>query len=130
MALMQKAAEQGHAYAMNSLGCAHFQRNEFELAVRWFTKGAEAGLPDAMLNLGQLLNAGKGVAAPDLKAAAGWYRLAADTDTGEFSAPCTVSAVGKAAQKLCTMYTLGLGRARHIMPASSCLLILDPRSLG
>ena len=79
MALMKQAAEQGHAYAMNRLGCAYFTRKEFELAVGWFTKGAEAGLPDAMLNLGQLLNAGKGAAAPDLPAAAGWYRLAADT---------------------------------------------------
>jgi TPR repeat protein len=69
-ALMEKAAAQGHAYAMQTLGCIHVVRKEHEQAVEWFTKGAEAGLPRAMCNLGSLLDTGKGVAAPDHPAAA------------------------------------------------------------
>ena len=91
---------------MNGLGCAHFKSKEFELAVWWFAKGAEAGLPTAMHNFGTLLDAGEGVASPDCQAAAGWYRLAAD------------AGVGKAAQKPCAMYTLGRGRAWQIMHRS------------
>ena len=74
MALMEKAAGQGHAYAMNTLGSIHHVRKEYEHAVAWFTKGAEAGLPGAMHNLGVCLDAGVGVAAPDYSAAVGWYK--------------------------------------------------------
>jgi TPR repeat protein len=48
MALMEKAAGQGHAYAMEMLGCVHRERNEHEQAMGWFTMAAEAGLPKAM----------------------------------------------------------------------------------
>ena len=112
---MEKAAGQGHAYAMYVLGCIHRERKEYEQAVAWFTKGAEAGLPRAMFNLGVCIAQGEGVAAPDYPAAAGWYKSAADA--GE----------GKAANNLCTMYTVGRGWARHIIPASSFLHIVDPR---
>jgi len=67
MALVEKAAGQGHAYAMCELGSIHTARREFEQAVKWFTKGAEAGLPDAiskipsaMYNLGSSLTEGGG----------------------------------------------------------------------
>jgi TPR repeat protein len=53
MALLEKAAGQGHAYAMQALGCIHLARNANEQALTWFTKGAEAGLPKAMFNAGQ-----------------------------------------------------------------------------
>jgi TPR repeat protein len=52
MALLEKAAGQGHAYAMDVLGTVQHARKEHEQAVAWFTKGAEAGLPQAMFNLG------------------------------------------------------------------------------
>jgi TPR repeat protein len=74
MALLEKAVGQGHAYAMDTLGCIHAVRNEHELAVQWYTKAAEAGLPKAMFELGNKLHQGLGVAAPDYPAAAGWYR--------------------------------------------------------
>jgi hypothetical protein len=74
MALLEKAARQGHAYAMCELGGIHHERKEYEQAVGWFTKGAEAGLPRAMHNLATLLDMGDGVAAPDYPAAAGWYK--------------------------------------------------------
>jgi len=94
---LEKAAGQGHAYATDTLGCIHRERKEYEQAVRWFTKAAEAGLPQAMFNLGALLDEGPGVAAPDYPAAAGWYRRAAD------------AGVGEAANNLSGMYTFGRG---------------------
>ena len=72
MALLEKAAGQGHAYAMDVLGGIYYQREEHEQAVGWTTKGAEAGLPEAMFDLGICLDMGEGVAAPDYPAAADW----------------------------------------------------------
>ena len=105
MALMEKAAGQGHAYAMEKLGRIHHVRNEHEQAAEWFTKGAEAGLPRAMFALGASLEGMEGVAAPDYPAAAVWYRRAADLGDG------------MAANNLSSMYTFGRG-AWQIMPAT------------
>jgi len=99
VALLEKAAGQGHVYAMQTLGSIHDVRKEYEQAVAWFTKGAEAGLPISMFNLGTFLDRGLGVAAPDCPAAAEWYRRAADAGDAE------------AAVNLSNMYTLGRGRA-------------------
>ena len=99
MALLEKAAGQGHAYAMHALGSIHSARQEYEHAVEWSTKGAEAGLPKAMFDLGWLLDSGKGMAAPDYPAAVDWYRRAADAGHGV------------AARNLSSMYQLGRGRA-------------------
>ena len=82
VALLEKAAGQGHVYAMHTLGSVHFERKEHEQAVAWFTKAAEAGLPEAMFDLGCCLNMGEGVAAPDPLAAMDWYRRAADAGHG------------------------------------------------
>ena len=98
MALLEKAAGQGHVYAMEALRGIHDERKEYEEAVKWATKGAEAGLPKARFYLGVLLDFGKGMAAPDHPAAAAWYRLAAD------------AGVGGAAQNLANMYSVGRGR--------------------
>jgi TPR repeat protein len=70
MVHLEKAAGQGHAYAMTALGDIHNERTEHERAVQWYTKGAEAGLPRAMFSLGWHLDEGKGVPAPDYPAAA------------------------------------------------------------
>jgi len=113
MALLEKAAGQGHAYAMETLGGIHYEREEHEQAVAWFTKSAEAGLPKAMFNLGACLDKGEGVAAPDYPAAAGWYRRAAEARHGD------------AAANLSRMYSVGRGWAWPIMPAW-----LDPRVLS
>jgi TPR repeat protein len=56
VALLEKAAGQGHVYAMASLGGFHNERKEYVLAVEWHTKAAEAGLPAAMFNLGGCLH--------------------------------------------------------------------------
>jgi len=107
MALLEQAAGQGHAYAMYAMGCIHSTWKEHALAVQWFTKGAEAGLPDAQFNLGCRLEKAKGVAAPDYPAAADWYRRAAE------------AGVGEVAGNLVSMYAVGRGRVWQIMPATS-----------
>jgi TPR repeat protein len=56
MALLEKAAGQGHVYAMIRLGSVHRERNEYEQAMKWATKGADAGLPQAMCVLGRGLH--------------------------------------------------------------------------
>jgi hypothetical protein len=106
MALLEKAAGQGHACATQELGNIHNDWKEYEQAVEWYTKGAEAGLPASKFNLACCLDAGWGVAAPDYPAAADWYRRAAD------------SGKGAAAVNLSEMYTVGRGRVRQIMSAT------------
>ena len=114
-ALLEQAAGQGHAYAMDALGCIHRERGEYEQAVAWVLKGAEAGLPRAMFDLGCSLEEGEGVAAPDHPAAADWFRRAADAGDG------------KAAKNLSHMYTLG----REGVVDNACQpAILDPRFLS
>jgi len=92
---------------MNWLGCIHDQWKEYEQAVEWYTKGAEAGLPEAMFALACSLDAGEGVAAPDYQAAADWYRQAADAGHGA------------ATSNLAEMYPVGRGKVRHTLPATS-----------
>ena len=76
MALLEKAAGQGHVHAMSVLGGIHRVWKEHEQAVAWSTKAAEAGLPEAMFFLGGCLDDGEGVAAPVPPAAMGWRRAA------------------------------------------------------
>jgi len=106
MALLEKAAGQGHAYAMHALGSMHCARKEHERPVEWYTKGAKAGLPQAMFTLGNVLDAGEGMAAPNYPAAADWYRRAADAGHGA------------AAHNLHLMYSVGRGKAWQIVLAS------------
>ena len=73
MALLEQAAGQGHAYAMDVLGSIYSQRDEHEQAMGWCVKAAEAGLPDAMFYLGGMLEEGLHVATLDYPAAADWY---------------------------------------------------------
>jgi len=107
MAWLEAAAGQGHAYAMETLGNIHAVRNEHELAVKWYTVSAEAGLPKAMHSLGCALDKGEGVAAPDYPAAAGWFRRAAEAGNSD------------AATNLSAMYAVGRGRAWQTIHASS-----------
>jgi TPR repeat protein len=95
MALLENAAGRGHAYAMFDLGSIHYQRKEYEQAVEWYTKAAEAGLPKAMFNLAYSLEEGEGVAAPDLPAAVDWFLRAAHAGNAA------------SADNLCIMYSLG-----------------------
>jgi len=106
MALLAKAAGQGHVYAMDALRDIHVNRDEYEQAVKWATMGAEAGLPMAMFELGCHLDQGIGVAA-DYPVASGWFRRAA------------VAGHGGAAVNLCDMYKHGRGWAWQMMPVTS-----------
>jgi TPR repeat protein len=108
LALLEKAAGQGHAYAMYELGGIYRAMKEYEQARKWYTMGAKAGVPRAKFYLGQLLSKGVGVAA-DYPAAADWFRRAADAGDAD------------GAQNLAAMYSIGRGRAGPIMPA--CLII-------
>jgi TPR repeat protein len=117
MALLEKAAGQGHAHAMYAMGSVHVTRQEFEQAVGWFTMGAEAGLPRAMHCLGHALDSGQGVAATDHTAAAGWFRRAANASVGD----------SWSANKLSEMYAVGRGRAWQKTSASSSPHISDAR---
>jgi len=110
VALLEKAAGQGHVYAMHWLADTHRAREEYEQAVEWFTKGAEAGLPKAMFALGCCLHTGEGVSAPVYPAAVDWYRCAAD------------AGVGEAAFHLSNLYAVGRGWAQQMVPAASCAL--------
>jgi len=89
---------------MYELGRIHRERKEYEQVVAWYTKAAEAGLPQAMFGLGVSLDSGRGGAAPDYPAAAVWYRLAADAGHPG------------AAVNLCTMYAVGRGRTWQMIP--------------
>ena len=91
------------ARVRDALGGIHHERKEYELAVEWYTMGAEAGLPKARFNLGLMLDLGEGVAAPDYPAAADWYYAA-------------VAGNASAANNLSQMYNVGRGRAWQIMP--------------
>jgi len=106
VALLEKAAGQGHAYAMITLGDIHDTRKDPEQAVAWYTKSAEAGLPEAMFNLGVFLDSGRGMAVPDHPAAAEWFRSAANAGHGS------------AANNLNVMYSLGRGWAWRIWRAT------------
>jgi TPR repeat protein len=108
MALMEKAAGQGHAFASHALGQIHKKRNEHVQTVEWYTKAAQAGLPDAMFDVGLMLDQGEGMEAPNHPAAADWYKRAAELGNGS------------AANNLGNMYELGRGRACQTMHASSC----------
>ena len=94
---------------MFDLGSLHRERKEhYEQAVGWYMKGAEAGLPKAMYNLGCILGCdGEGVAAADHPAAADRYRRAADAGF----APAAVNLHGH--------YAVGRGTAGQIVPVTS-----------
>jgi len=68
------------------LGNMH-DKKENEQALKWYTKGAEAGLPKAMHNYAVYVHEGRCAAAPDYPAAADWYRRAADAGDAESAEP-------------------------------------------
>ncbi|MRH87619.1 tetratricopeptide repeat protein [Nocardia sp. SYP-A9097] len=70
----RKAADTGHAYAMNGLGFLLEQRGDLTEAEGWYRKAADTGHARAMNNLGFLLKR-RG----ELVEAETWYRKGADT---------------------------------------------------
>ena len=79
MLLVERAATQGHAHAMQWLGQIHEKKEEYEHAVVWYTRAAEAGLPMANHRLGCCNQSGaNGAAAPDYPAAVRWFTKGAE----------------------------------------------------
>jgi TPR repeat protein len=79
--LYRKAADAGHAPAMNNLGNMYASGRGVEKddgeAARWYRKAADAGDAVAMNNLGNMYANGRGVEKDDGEAAR-WYRKSAD----------------------------------------------------
>lgn len=74
---ISRAAAQGHARALYSLGNLHRRRGETVEAIRYFRQSAEKGIRSAQYNLGVMYATGDGVEkAPE--EAIKWYRQAAE----------------------------------------------------
>jgi TPR repeat protein len=85
----RKAAEQGHATALNELGNMYYHgrgvpQNDSE-AVKWYRKAAEQGNAMAQYDLGWMYQNGRGVPQNDSEAAK-WYRKAAEQGDAEAQA--------------------------------------------
>jgi len=52
MALLEKAAGQGHAHAMFTVAGVHKVRNDHEQAVEWFTKAGRCRLNPVFPSMG------------------------------------------------------------------------------
>jgi len=105
VALLEKVAGQGHAYAKHTLGCFHDKREEYEQAAAWYTRAPRRGrVAESDVQPRVCLDAGQGVAAADYPAVADWYTRAANA--------------GDAASAV-NLCTVGRGRAWQIMPATS-----------
>ena len=78
---IKAAAEAGHIFAQTNLGVMYVNGNgvpqDYEQAVKWFTKAAEQGDAFSQANLGVMYVNGNGVA-QDYKLAAKWYKKAAE----------------------------------------------------
>lgn len=78
----RKAAENGHALAMNNLGNAYKSGEgvpkDYQKAIYWYKKAAEKDRSAAMLNLGYVYQAGGVGLSKDLNEAVFWFRKAAD----------------------------------------------------
>ena len=77
----RKAADAGHAVAMNNIGVLYHNgwgvSQDYTEAMRWYRKAADAGIDTAMYNIGWLYHKGLGVS-QDYTEAKKWYRKAAD----------------------------------------------------
>ena len=78
---LQKAADQGNAYAQTSLGLMYQNgrgvAKDDSQAVAWYQKAADQGYAGAQHNLGCMYRDGRGVAKDDSQAVA-WFQKAAD----------------------------------------------------
>ena len=82
--LHSRAANQGHAGAMNQLAWIYREglgvNEDLDYAVVWHRYSAEANYPRAMTNLAYLYSIGKGVE-KDLETSARWYKRAAELNS-------------------------------------------------
>ena len=82
----RSAAEKGNIKAMHNLAVlsAGSVPSDYKTAAHWFTEAADRGVRDSQFNLAVLLESGIGVQ-QDLKAAYGWFKIAAQS--GDKEAP-------------------------------------------
>jgi len=78
-ALIQQAAEQGAAFASDTLSKLYMGRGEFTTALKWLQRAAEQGLANAQGQLGIFYCTDKIVPKDDVKACA-WLTVAAAND--------------------------------------------------
>jgi len=75
LALLEKAANQGHDEAIYHMGLNAYDKK----SIAWLIQGAKQGHPDSQNELGKSYEAGKGVLR-DFKSAVEWYTKAAEQD--------------------------------------------------
>jgi TPR repeat protein len=75
LALLEKAANQGHEEAIYHMGLNTHEKK----SIAWLLQGAKQGHPDSQNELGKSYEAGKGVL-KDFKSAVEWYTKAAEQD--------------------------------------------------
>lgn len=93
---LEAAARQGSLSAQALLGQALRER-EPASALHWLQAAARQGRTDAMVTAGLMLSNGRGVVAPDVKAAIAWFEAAAqrnDTNAMTFLADCYLRGLG------------------------------------
>jgi TPR repeat protein len=79
LALIQQAAEQGAAFASNTLSTIYMARGDFTTGLKWLQRAAEQGLANAQGQLGIFYFTDKIVPQDDVNACA-WLTVAAAND--------------------------------------------------
>jgi TPR repeat protein len=79
IALLQKAAEQGAAFASNTLSMIYMGRGDFMTGIKWLQRAAEQGLANAQAQLGLFYSMDKIIPQDDVKAGA-WMTVAVAND--------------------------------------------------
>lgn len=104
MKLYQQAAAGGNAYAMYSIGLAHFDGKgvprSYVNALTWYKQAADKGYPQAQLALGMMNEQGQGVR-KNLPEAIKYYTLAANQGVTQAQSALGVAyTTGDPAQKI------------------------------
>ena len=75
---LQRAADAGSLRAMHWLGSIYYRKHDWQLALLWYGRAAEAGFSDAQVQVAQIMENGKGLPAPQPEIAQRYWRLAAN----------------------------------------------------
>jgi len=75
---LQHAAETGSLRAMYWLGRIYDRKHDWQLALLWYGRAAEAGYSDAQVRVAQILEKGDGLPGPQPEIAQRYWRLAAN----------------------------------------------------
>jgi TPR repeat protein/uncharacterized protein (UPF0335 family) len=75
---LQRAADAGSQRAMFWLGYIYARKHDWQLALLWYGRAAEAGYTDAQVRVAQIIERGDGLPAPQPEIAQRYWRLAAN----------------------------------------------------